>query len=42
MADQNQPGTDNRATYNAFMAMTKWGVGVVAVILIVLALVFAR
>ncbi len=42
MADHNHPGTDNRATYDAFMSMTKWGIGIVSVILIVLALVFAR
>ncbi len=43
MVDQNQPGSsDHRSTYDAFMVVTKWGVVIVSVILIVLALVFAR
>ena len=38
MADQHQSqSTDHRATYEAFMGMTKFGIGAVAVILILMA-----
>ncbi len=41
--DGNQSGsTDHRETYDAFMSMTKWGIGIVAVALVLLALFLVR
>lgn len=38
MADQNQShSTDHQATYQAFMGMTKFGIGAVSVLLILMA-----
>ena len=42
LANQSTSGENNRATYNSFMAITKWAVILVALLLIVLAIAFVR
>lgn len=38
--EAGQPATDNKATYEGFLTASKWGVIVVALVLIVLAIFF--
>ena len=41
-SEPNAGGGKHRETYESFMAITKWAVGLIAVLLILLALVLVR
>ncbi len=40
--DGTTPGTDNRATYESFMTVTKWAVIVIAIALILMAVLLVH
>ena len=42
LANQSNSGANNRATYDSFMAITKWAVILIASLLIVLAIFLVR
>lgn len=42
LANQSNSGENNRATYESFMAITKWAVILIASLLIVLAIFLVR